>query len=365
VVGGSAARPDPAQFALFATAGARRYGGGFEALPRVRYFQAWNEQNLATNLWPQLEDGKPVAPALYRQMLNAFYAAVHGVHADNVVIAGGLAPFHDSTADTVAQDKDWGPMKFMRELLCLSRALGKTCPDRVSFDVWAMHPYTSGGPTHTALLFDDVSLGDLPDMKGALDAARRHHTIHSQHGVGFWVTEFSWDSSPPDPEAVPIAKLKQWVPEALYRMWRNGVSNVTWFSLHDERSPSYYQSGLYYAGATAAGGKAKPYLRAFRFPVVALRKPNGRYLVWGRTPSGKKANVVVEHVVGRRRTRVDTLESDAHGIFQGTYDLDGRGTVTVRMPGTKERSLPYRLKPVPDHFYNPFGRPLEPNAARS
>jgi hypothetical protein len=362
-VGDSSARPDPRQFALFATAVARRYGGGFQGLPRVRYFQAWNEQNLATNLWPQLENGKAVAPDLYRQLLNAFYAAIHAVHANNVVIAGGLAPFKDSTEATYAQDHDWGPLSFMADLLCETRGYFKTCSDKVSFDVWATHPYTSGGPQHTALLPNDVSLGDLPEMKQLLEAAKRHHTIRSRNGVGFWVTEFSWDSSPPDPEAVPIAKLNQWVPEALYRMWRLGITNVTWFSLADERPPSFYQSGLYFAGATAAGGKAKPYLRAFRFPVVALRKPDGRYLVWGRTPSGKKASVVVEHVVGSRRTKVATLKTDGHGIFQGTYALGSRGTVVAHVARTKQRSLPYALKPVPDHFYNPFGRPLEPDTA--
>ncbi len=46
-------RPDPAQFASFATAAARRYDGHFPdplqpgaILPRVRYWQAWNEPNL-------------------------------------------------------------------------------------------------------------------------------------------------------------------------------------------------------------------------------------------------------------------------------------------------------------------------------
>ena len=46
-------RPDPAQFASFATAAARRYDGRFPDplhpgafLPRVRYWQPWNEPNL-------------------------------------------------------------------------------------------------------------------------------------------------------------------------------------------------------------------------------------------------------------------------------------------------------------------------------
>ena len=53
-------RPDPAQFASFATAAALRYDGRFPDplhpgafLPRVRYWQPWNEPNLAIYLSPQ------------------------------------------------------------------------------------------------------------------------------------------------------------------------------------------------------------------------------------------------------------------------------------------------------------------------
>ena len=129
-------------------------------------------------------------------------------------------------------------------------------------------------------------------MKRALDAARRHHTIRSRGGVGFWVTEFSWDSSPPDSGAVPIKKLMMWVPEALYRMWENGVSNLTWFSLRDDSATSYIESGLYYKGKTMKQDKPKQFLQAFRFPVVAIPTgTKGRYKVWGRTPWGKRKTV--------------------------------------------------------------------------
>ena len=55
-------------------------------------------------------------------MLNAFADAVHAVHRDNVVIAGGLAPFRDITPRSRRRTSDWGPLSFMRELLCVSTA---------------------------------------------------------------------------------------------------------------------------------------------------------------------------------------------------------------------------------------------------
>ena len=81
-----------------------------------------------------------------------------------------------------------------------------TCAKTIQFDIWAHHPYTSGGPTHKALNPDDVSIGDLPEMKRLLDAAVKARTTSvSRQRIRFWVTEFSWDSQPGDPKGVPAA----------------------------------------------------------------------------------------------------------------------------------------------------------------
>jgi len=152
-------QPDPAAFGDFAHAAALRYSGGYAMLPRVRYWEAWNEPNLTTFLLPQFLDGRPFSPGWYRTMVNAFAAGVHSAARGNVVIAGATAPFADRGVDEVA---DWGPLTFMRDLLCLSASLQPTCSDKITFDVWSTHPYTSGGPKHHAFRRDDVSLGDLP-----------------------------------------------------------------------------------------------------------------------------------------------------------------------------------------------------------
>ena len=83
----------------------------------------------------------------------------------------------------------------MRKLLCLSKTLQPTCRARTQFDIWSTHPYTSGGPTHDAVKADDVSLGDIPEMRAVLYAAVRVHHVASTKRPRFWVTEFSWDSS--------------------------------------------------------------------------------------------------------------------------------------------------------------------------
>lgn len=353
----TSAAPDPVQLGFFMRAIATRYSGDFDGLPRVRYWQVWNEPNLTPDLSPQLVNGKAVSPGRYRGMVNAFAGAVKAVHADNLVIAGGLAPFRDITPEVLKQDEDWGPLSFMRDLLCLSRSLKPTCNDPVRFDIWSMHPYTSGGPTHHAVLPDDVSLGDLPKVRWVLQAAVRAGHISSRGPVKFWVTEFSWDSNPPDPKGVPMRLLDRWVPQALYVMWRNGISLVTWFSVRDQPlSTSFYQSGLYFRS-----GKPKPFLEGFRFPLVAFPRAGGIY-VWGRTPFGDSGRVEVELRDGSRWRLLGTLRTDAHGIFRHQFPVSSSGLVRARVVSSGERSLPFSLTPVPDQFFNPFGETtlLEP-----
>ena len=170
----------------FATAITSRYNGAFEGLPRVKFWMVWNEPNLSSYLAPQVSGKKLVGAARYRSMVNAFASAAHAVRRDNMVVAGLVAPF--------TFRKDPGPLKFMKAVLS----------GRTEFDIWAVHPYTSGGPRHHAVKSTDVSLGDLPKARSVLNAAVRARHVVSTHPVQFWVTEFSWDSKPPDPRGVPL-----------------------------------------------------------------------------------------------------------------------------------------------------------------
>ena len=114
----------------------------------------------------------------------------------------------------------------------------------------------------------DVSLGDLPKARSVLNAAVRARHVVSTHPVQFWVTEFSWDSKPPDSHGVPLGLEAQWVSEALFRVWRAGVSMFTWFLLKDD--PSEQHAVPVRALLPQREGRSRA-LTAFRFPFVALR----------------------------------------------------------------------------------------------
>jgi hypothetical protein len=163
------------------------------------------------------------------------------------------------------------------------------------------------------------------------------------------VTEFSWDSKPPDSRGVPLALEAQWVSEALFRAWQAGVSMFTWFSLRDEPRPSPFQSGLFFRS-----WKAKPALTAFRFPFVALRRSRSVY-VWGRTPGGEPATAIVERRAGRAWKRVASVRANASGVFARTLRLTLPSSAFMRARITGARSIAFPLEPPPDKFVNPFG----------
>lgn len=322
-------KPSPSELAKFVTAAATRYSGSFSDLPRVQYWAIWNEPNLNTFLSPQVVKKKAFAPNWYRSMLNAATDAIHGVNSSNVVIGGETAPFGSASKSRNATM----PITFMENVLCIKEKkvvnkktkavtykYSSACKTKTKFDVWAHHPYTQGGPTTPAKVHGNASLGNMGEMRQVLNAAIKAGHVSSGQKARLWVTEFSWDSKPPDSGGVPIALETRWVSEMLYRMSSSGVSLVTWLMLTDEPfESSPFQSGLYYEGSDVSSARAKPILRAFRFPFVAIpQKVTSKTTVslWGRTPTSKSGKVVIESKSGSKWKKVKTLSASSSGIFK-------------------------------------------------
>jgi hypothetical protein len=349
--------PDPGATAEFATALARRYDGGFLGLPKVRYFELFNEPNLSIYFNPQFRAGKPVSPQLFRTLLNAFSTAVKAVDPKNLVLGPDMAPLGGPAA--VA------PMDFMRRMLCMEGRRNPHplpgCRHRARFDVWATNPYTTGGPTHHARHPDDVSLGDLPEMRRLLRAAERTGQIRTAlHPVPFWVTEFSWDSRPPDPGGLPWWLHARWAAEALYRAWKAGVSAFFWNKLRDQNPGdgpgNFAQGALYLRGPSLAKDRPKRVLRAFRFPFVAFATGHG-IRVWGRTPYSRSGRVLIEVRSGNGWRPLASLRANRFGIFERVlktrFGRSQHGLVRARNAGIS--AVPFSLHYVHDIYVQPFG----------
>lgn len=367
--------PTPRDYADFATAAAKRYSGKFDpgdgegTLPRVKYWQAWVEPNLYHFYSPIFgRGGNAIAPKHYKPILNAFYDAVHEVNDSNVVLAAGLAP-------NGVKKKAIAPMTFTRQILCMTKSLKNPrpkggCSTPTKADVWAVHPYTTGAPTHFPAVSDNMSVAALPRMVRLINAARRAgHLVSSSRRTPLWVTEFSWDSNPPDPGGLSWNLESRWVAQAMEMMYRANVRTMFWFGLHDEdrgdgSRPWWetFESGLYLRGKTIAQDRPKKVLKVFRYPFSATMTRNG-FRYWGRTPDSQPTTVAIlaRKTGGGRFVRVGTARANANGIFSGS--IRGRGYTVRGAVRAKLRNGPtsvaFGLKKTKDFFQPPHGRVTE------
>lgn len=362
--------PNPGDYADFATAAASRYSGTFDpgngqgVLPRVRFWQAWVEPNLDLFYKPVFKpNGAASAPFTFRVLLNQFYDAVHAVNPNNFVIAGGLAP-------NAVKDKAIAPLAFTRMALCMTGSYNKPrpkpgCNFRVKADAWSVHPYTTGSPVHRPHRADGMTVATLPRMAKMLRAATKAKRLKAKRGqTQLWVTEFSWDSRPPDPGGVPSALLSRWISQSMYMMYKANVRYMTWFGLRDQERTqgqswaSSFESGLYRRAGTIANDKPKPILKAFRQPFYAELTRRG-FRFWGRTANSKRARI---DLFGRRKgkgryVRVATVRANANGLFAGSVRRRGftkRGAIYAKPRGS-QASFPFGLWKTMDCRQLPFG----------
>ena len=314
--------PDHKEYADFLHAMAMRYSGEFVdprnpglPLPRVRYFQIWNEPNFGQYL---TASSKARIPIHYAKLLNAGYDSLKAVHADNTVVTAGLGPFGNNGYAT-----DVDPQVFMRSVLCLTGKGGRKLRDKAGckvpkakFDVWAQHPYTFGGePTSRAGSPDGASIGNMPDIKRTLDFAVRSRNVVPAGRKQLWVTEFAWFVNPPGLQrdgrqlgATP-AKQAQLLSESAYRLWRLKFRALVWYSLVDLHD---FPVGLYFG--QGADAKPRPVLDAFRFPFYA-DESRKRLLVWGIVGRGGKTKVRIERRSGNTWRPAGEVTTKADGLF--------------------------------------------------
>lgn len=333
-------KPDAKAFGQLAAALARRYSGSYpdplnpgRTLPRVRYYQAWAEPNLSVHLAPQWTKTKhgfvPASPALYRSLLNAFYAGVKRAHSDNVVLTAGFAPYGDQPGG-----QRMPPAQFVRELSCLhgERLARERCPNPAHFDVLAMDPYEVGPPTQHAFNRDDVSAPDLGKLTRILRRAQQLHLLRPGGRKRLWVTEFSYDSNPPNPTAVSTKTQARWLEESFYEFWSEGASAVIWYLVRDQTGPfaTAYFSGVYFRN-----GRPKPSLEAYRFPFVVMPGAGGRETVWGIAP--RTDVLAVQRAQGRSWRTLFRLRARAGGVFVKRISSNVTGDFRATVGG--ERSL--------------------------
>jgi hypothetical protein len=337
---------DADQYALFASAVARRYNGSFTPpvdpgpppppppdatlldqlfggtlgspppppapslaktlppLPAVSMYTLWNEPNLEVFLLPQWERRGakwfPRSAEIYRAMVQAAYPAIKSYAPNAQVLIGGTA----GTASRVPGVGSVPPLRFLRALACVDERYRPItsggCADfrQVPGDGWAHHPYsTKTLPSRDASDPNNVPVAGTPRLVATLRELVRRGRL-SAANADVYMTEYGYETSPPDPQA-PFAPQQQGalLAQAEYIATRSpAVKMWAQFMMRDlpgDALGSDWQSGLYFAD-----GKPKPAASTFGTPSFASCVRHGRQrwvMVWARVRGARSpAQVTLE-----------------------------------------------------------------------
>ncbi|HET9118851.1 MAG TPA: hypothetical protein VFN75_12365 [Pseudonocardiaceae bacterium] len=314
-------RPNATAFGNLGAAMAKRYSGHFRdpshrhtLLPRVRFIQAWAEANMPNHLAPQWtrSNGRMVntGVSIYRRMLNAFYAGVKSEDPSDVVLMTGLESYGDAPGQGQRRTH---PVTFLQNLLCIDAHLRPTaCPTPAHFDVLASDPYDIGPPTLSAVSPQDASAPDLGRLQRVVSAALTAHTLLPIRPKPTWVTEFGYDSDPPNPTKGTISAETQaiWLEESFYVFWKEGVSTELWYLIRDQTPP---YSLNYFSGVYFRNGQPKPSYTAYRFPFVVMHRGTLAQ-IWGISPAS--GTVRIQVASGPSWNTVASIPATRDAIFQ-------------------------------------------------
>ena len=328
-------KPSPALFAQFAKAAVKRYGstatsagGAFGG--QVALWSLWNEPNLEHYIWPQLQRSRygtiDLGAARYRQLWLAGWRAIakYDPPSRNKVLFGETAAI-SSPVDTLyaalCLDEDGNPFKGRMRTL---QGCGKA--QKLPIAGLALHPYNNyaiGSVYTRSHTKDSLAMGYVSRAHRLLDRAARR-------GCGIYVTEFGFQSSPPNPfgDALSLSRQAAAINEADRLVFGDRrVRSVAQYELYDVGNPGEFNTGLRFAD-----GEAKPSLAAYRMPLVVTRLGRDRVEVWGQ----------VRPADGRVRPAIEIARGTAAGAVVGRPLTNAAGYYRFVVTRRGAASLRYR-----------------------
>jgi hypothetical protein len=294
-------------FADFAYAAARRY-------PFVRKWTIWNEPN--QNLYLA-----GTSPSSYvKMLLNPGYAAIHRANRHALVAGGVTAPRGNSHG--------YGPLAWVKGL---AKAHAK-------LDAYAHNPYPTR-PRETPLAgacgyCDVISMANLGRLSKALHRYLGNKPI--------WLTEYGYQTNPPDPFGVSPNLQATYVAQAAMRAYQlAGVTTLVQYLLKDEPNLDRFQTGLF-----NVSGRAKPAYFAFRFPLAQVSRTGTRTALWGQIRPGKGLRTYRLEVRtgGRWRWVGPNRRTNGYGAFATTIVAPKGSLVRVWSPAARSFGWPILIR---------------------
>ena len=126
-----------------------------------------------------------------------------------------------------------------------------------------------------------------------------------------WLTEYGYQTKPPDPFGVSLAKQAAYIGQAALRAYETPrVDMLIQYLYRDEPSLARFQSGLVFLS-----NKVKPSLRAFELPFAEKSRSGSRVVVWGQVRDG----------AGSRPYRIEVYRGGGWRSLGGTAVTGGAG----------------------------------------
>jgi hypothetical protein len=327
--------PHVTDYKAFVRALGTRYSGtysvGGQTLPKVSAWSFWNEPNHKMWMRPQTARRNGVtidaAAVRYRALAQAGIAALNATgHSGDLKLIGETAPGGGSHSTA--------PVDFIRDVFCLdardrplrgasARIRGCSVRPRFAISGISDHPYTyaaMASPSAFKGKAGDAPIGAVGRLVNLLDTAARYGIVRPRTPVYF--TEFGFQTHPPDPFGVSLARQAQYLNYSDYVAFRNPrVASVAQYELRDDPRVAVFNTGLAFAD-----GRPKPALAAYAMPIYVERLGAGAR-VFGLVRAARGTGVRVE-IQNRRRSTFRTV---------ATVRTNRWGYVLARVPDYRGR----------------------------
>ncbi len=327
-------KPSASAFGQFVEAVSTRYSGSYDPisdtiahgnpddLPRVSFWELWNEPNFGMDLAPQAIKGSTVpasAPA-YRSLLDAGWRGLGLTgHGRDTIVIGNLDARGSTRKPNPGQPQglpgNFGatkPLQFVRTLYCVSStykelrgaaAAAVGCPTTAAgsrrfkaahpalfrASGFADHPYPVNLPPTEASSNDPdfAEFSELPRLASTLDRLVRIYGSPTRFPI--YNNEYGYITNPPNHSSshfVSPATAATYINWAEYLSWRNSrIASTMQYLLYDPNpTKNVPEFGGFASGLIFFGGARKPAYNAYRLPLFlpVTSTRSGRSLeVWG------------------------------------------------------------------------------------
>jgi hypothetical protein len=337
-------------------------------LPRVNYWEIWNEPNEAGWLTPQWRRvGKgwvEASPVTYRRLLDAAWSglATSG-HRNDTILVGDTSAKGASRRGILSA---MPPMTFMRALYCVGnsdrpltgkRAAELACPTNGSTSAFTAehaaaidasgysdHPYSFTQPPNELSANPAwATLADLPRVERTLNRIFATYGRTIPGGVPLYLTEYGYKSNPPNPYVKTTqAQQAAYINEGEYMAWRDPyVPTLSQFELVDAApqagepigSPAYW--GTFQTGLMTLSGAPKPAYYAYRIPIWVPHPRTGTQVtVWGQVRPADQAGPQLADIEYAPRgasafTTLEQVGSGAQGFILARVGIARPGSLRL------------------------------------